>query len=52
MNRRNKNKPIIESNSSPLGGNSACLCWDTSTYSIECCDGSFEAQGIGSITRT
>jgi len=28
----------------------ACYCKDTNTYSIECCDGSLWAQGIG-ITR-
>jgi len=28
----------------------ACYCKDTNTYSIDCCDGSLWAQGIG-ITR-
>lgn len=36
---------------SPKSDNRACLCPD-GTYSRECCDGSFEAQGIGSITQT
>ena len=37
---------------SPRGGRRACLCWDTETYSIDCCDGSLHAQGIGSITAS
>jgi len=28
------------------------LCPDGRTYSIKCCDGTLEAQGIGSIHRT
>ena len=32
---------------SPKGGNKGCLCEDGS-YSKECCDGSLQAQGIGS----
>ena len=35
------------SETSPKGGNKACLCEDN-TYSKECCDGSLQAQGIGS----
>ena len=35
------------SETSPKGGNKACLCED-GTYSKECCDGSLQAQGIGS----
>ena len=51
--QRNKNKGIyIPSRTSPKGSSRACLCWDTNTYSIECCDGSMRAQGIGVITRT
>lgn len=34
---------------SPKNGKRGCLCAD-GTYSRKCCDGSFEAQGIGSIT--
>lgn len=52
MNRRNKNKTIIPSHASPTGGQRGCLCWDTATYSSDCCDGSMQAQGIGVITRT
>ena len=33
--------------SSPKGGNKGCLCED-STYSKKCCDGSLQAQGVGS----
>ena len=52
MQRNNKNKTFIPSRTSPTGGGRACLCWDKNTYSIECCDGSIQAQGIGVITRT
>ena len=33
-----------------LGGTRACLC-KNGTYSIDCCDGSIWAQGIGKITK-
>jgi hypothetical protein len=33
---------------SPRGGNRGCLCKDN-TYSRKCCDGSLQAQGIGSL---
>jgi hypothetical protein len=35
-------------NSSPVGGNRACLCED-GTYSKECCKGEEINQGIGSL---
>jgi len=35
-------------NSSPVGGNRACLCKD-GTYSKECCKGEEINQGIGSL---
>lgn len=35
--------------SSPKGGSRGCLCPD-GTYSVKCCDGSLQAQGIGIIT--
>lgn len=34
---------------SPQGGDRGCLCPD-GTYSVNCCDGSLEAQGIGATT--
>lgn len=34
---------------SPKSNKRACLCPD-GTYSRKCCDGSFQAQGIGNIT--
>ena len=52
MGQNNNNKNYIPSRTSPDGGSRACLCWDTNTYSISCCDGSMQAQGIGVITRT
>lgn len=39
-----------ERNPSPQDDSRACLCPD-GTYSRTCCDGSFEAQGIGNVTR-
>lgn len=36
---------------SPKNGKRGCLCPD-GTYSRKCCDGSFQAQGIGGITRS
>lgn len=36
------------SKTSPKGGKRGCLCEDGKTYSSECCDGSLQAQGIGS----
>ena len=42
----------IPSRTSPKGGRRGCLCWETSTYSIECCDGSLRAQGLGLIVDT
>jgi len=42
----------IPSRTSPKGGRRGCLCWETNTYSIKCCDGSIRAQGIGSIYLT
>ena len=48
-----KNKGIyIGSRTSPKGSSRACLCWDTNTYSISCCDGDIRSQVIGSITGT
>ena len=37
--------------SSPKNGKRGCLCKDGRTYRRECCDGSYQAQGIGSITK-
>jgi hypothetical protein len=34
---------------SPKNDKRGCLC-DDGTYSRKCCDGSFQAQGIGNIT--
>lgn len=36
------------SRTSPKSGKRGCLCKD-GTYSRRCCDGSLQAQGIGSI---
>jgi hypothetical protein len=48
--RRNTSRDeYIPSYTSPKGGRTACLCQDGKTYSRKCCDGSLQAQGIGSI---
>jgi len=36
---------------SPQNDRRGCLCKDGKTYSTDCCDGSFQAQGIGNITK-
>ena len=41
----NKVKPPV-----PQDDRRGCLCWETNTYSRECCDGEYQSQGIGSIT--
>jgi hypothetical protein len=45
------NKFKTPSKSSPKGGRRGCLCED-GKYSSKCCDGSLQAQGIGTITGT
>jgi hypothetical protein len=40
-------KEKTTSYTSPKGGNKACLCED-GTYNKKCCDGSLQAQGVGS----
>jgi len=37
--------------SSPKGGKRGCLC-ENGKYSSKCCDGSLQAQGIGTTTGT
>ncbi len=48
MNNKPK-KQQQQSQTSPKGGTRACLCKDGKRYSIKCCDGSLQAQGIGQI---
>jgi len=50
MNYNDKN--YIPSRTSPKGDRRGCLCWETSTYSLKCCDGSVRAQGVGSVYFT
>ena len=47
--KRRKNATL--SYSSPRSSSRACLCPDGRTYSIKCCDGTLEAQGIGSTHK-
>lgn len=42
-------KDVKQSQTSPKGGRRACLCKDGKKYSIKCCTGSLQAQGIGSV---
>jgi hypothetical protein len=44
-------KTKTPSKSSPKGGRRGCLC-ENGTYSSKCCDGSLQAQGIGTTTGT
>lgn len=46
MGRRRRFK--TPSHSSPKNSRRGCLCPD-GTYSTKCCDGSLQAQGIGSL---
>lgn len=43
-------KKKIESLTSPQGGNRGCLCED-GTYNVNCCDGTLQAQGVGSLQQ-
>ena len=38
------------SRTSPKGSRRGCLCPD-GTYSSKCCDGSLQAQGVGSLVN-
>lgn len=38
------------SKTSPKGGKRGCLCED-GTYKAECCDGTLQAQGVGSLVN-
>ena len=44
-----RRKNYTYSRSGTKGGKRGCLCADGKTYSSKCCDGSLQAQGIGSI---
>lgn len=35
--------------SSPKNSNRACLCLDSNTYDVKCCNGALMQQGIGQI---
>ena len=43
-----KNKTL--SKTSPKGGKRGCIC-DDGTYKAECCDGTLQAQGVGSLVN-
>jgi hypothetical protein len=44
-----KDKATV-SYSSPKGGTRGCLCKDGKRYSKDCCNGTLQAQGVGSLT--
>ena len=46
-----KNNYKTPSRTSPRNSKRGCLCKDTNIYSVECCDGSLWAQGIGRTGR-
>lgn len=46
-----RKREYIKEAPSPKDSKRGCLCPDGKTYSRKCCDGSFEAQGIGNITK-
>ena len=49
--RSSKNKRFkTPSRTSPTNTKRGCLCEDGKRYSVKCCDGSLQAQGIGRIT--
>jgi len=41
---------VTPSKTSPKGGRRGCLCKD-GTYKSKCCDGSLQAQGVGSLVN-
>lgn len=43
-------KQKTESKTSPKGGRRGCLC-DDGTYKAECCDGTLQNQGVGSMVN-
>ena len=45
--KRNEKTP---SRTSPKTAKRGCLCKDSNTYHVDCCDGSLWAQGIGRTT--
>jgi len=50
--QKNNMRKKYESNkyyTSPKNSKRGCLCKDGLTYSRKCCDGSYQAQGIGKI---
>ena len=49
---KKRNKKATLSYSSPRTTSRGCLCPDGRTYSRKCCDGTLEAQGIGSVHKT
>lgn len=44
-----KEEPTV-SHSSPKKSRRGCLCPKGNKYSVKCCDGTMQAQGIGLIT--
>jgi hypothetical protein len=49
---RKRRRKFTHSRTSPKDDRRGCLCPDGRTYSRDCCDGSLQAQGIGSVGGT
>jgi hypothetical protein len=50
VNKISMAKKKTVSKTSPKGGRRGCLC-DDGTYKAECCDGTLQAQGVGSLVN-
>lgn len=50
VNKISMAKKKTVSKTSPKGGRRGCLC-DDGTYKAECCDGTLQAQGVGSTVN-
>jgi hypothetical protein len=50
VNKISMAKKKTVSKTSPKGGRRGCLCED-GTYKAECCDGTLQAQGVGSTVN-
>lgn len=47
-----RRKKFTYSRTSPKDSKRGCLCADGKTYSSRCCDGTLQAQGIGSVNKS
>ena len=47
-----RRRKFTYSRTSPTDKKRGCLCADGKTYSSRCCDGTLQAQGIGSVNKS